>query len=505
MARRALVTSLAPALLALLLTAGNVGAQVVQGRVTDDLGASVATALVTLEDEGGVTVRAVLSTAAGDYSIPAGRPGRFRIRVERLGLSPFTTPSFELLVGETRVLPITVPPAPVVLAEIAVAGASRCEVRQEDAEMIARLRDGAGRALREAPPLDPEAVFPELTAVRYRRELDRSGEKQTELIERNDYSLGAFLPFTSRAENQLIWGGFTALSEEDRRFSYYAPPIEMIFSDPFLDLTCFTRIVEEEGNVGITFAPVEGMTVIGIGGTIWLDPATLRPRLLTYEYYDPVDEEPNGVSGEVELDSLPDGTPLLARWWIRIPSELELPPENVPNGRATSLALTEDGGILLRADGTPFGNGGEILLEMDPEPVEGEGRAAPERTALSRSLVMRAVPEESYTRAAPVILASLTSVTTLEMDLLYSTVPNLRELLRLRFPGVLEDGERLRSAPGCGAPLFVVDHVPTSAQLAWGLPGTTIARVEVHRHGAELALYGFQGSCGVIEVWTRRQ
>jgi hypothetical protein len=103
-----------------------------------------------------------------------------------------------------------------------------------------------------------------------------------------------------------------------------------------------------------------------------------------------------------------------------------------------------------------------------------------------------------------VILASLTSLTTLEMDRLYSTVPNVLELLRIRFSSVLEDGQRLRSAPGCGPPHFVVDRIPTPAQVAWDLPGNTVSHIEVHRYGAILALYGFQGSCGVVEVWTRR-
>jgi hypothetical protein len=118
---------------------------------------------------------------------------------------------------------------------------------------------------------------------------------------------------------------------------------------------------------------------------------------------------------------------------------------------------------------------------------------------------MRTIPREAYTRAEPVILASMSSLTTLEMDRFYSTVPTVLELLRLRFPSVLEDGQRLRSASGgCGPPHFVVDRVPTPAQIAWEMPGSMIERVEVHRHGAMLALYGFQGSCGVVEVWTRR-
>jgi len=492
-------------LMALLLLAEGVEGQHVQGRIQDDLGQWVATALVTLEEEGGITVRAVVSTSEGDYSIPAGRSGRFRIRVERLGLTPFTTPTFELHVGETRTLPITVPPAPVVLGGIDVEGESRCEVRPEDARLIARLRDEAGRVFRDAPPLDPGAVLSGFRAIHYRRELDPSGETQLAVERRDEYALGSFLPFAPRAENQLLWGGFTALAEEDRQFSFYAPPVEMIFSEPFLDRTCFTRIVEREGRVGIVFAPLEGMTVMGIGGTIWLDPETLQARLLSYEYYDPVGEKPNGGSGEVELVTLPDGTFLLARWWIRLPSELELPPENVMNGRARALALAEEGGLLVDREGVPIGGGSAILAAIGPDPRLAEEGDQPLLTLLPRSLVMRTIPNEAYIRAEPVILASMTSLTALEMDRFYSTVPTVLELLRLRYSSVLEDGQRLRStSERCGPPHFVVDGVPTPAQSAWDLPGYIVSRVEVHRHGAMLAMYGFQGSCGVVELWTRR-
>lgn len=487
------------------------GAQVVQGRVVDTSGQPVAVALVTLVDEQGTDVRSVVTTPEGTFVINAGAPGIYQIRVDRIGLASHTTPAFQLDAGEQEWIEITVPTSPVVLEGVEADIGGRCDVRPRDRQVIARLWEDARRAVSDVPPVDPARDLAGLVAVHYLREVSPDGRVQTAVNGRREFDASSRVPFGAIADLILMRDGFM-LSRANGDLAFYGPAPGFPLLEEFLDIHCFDAIEEGAGTIGLRFRPVDEVGRVTIGGTLWLEVESLEPAALDFEYYDPVSGRPNGGSGHIEYVRMPSGARMISRWWIRTPSHIELPPENVERGSVRTLALSEEGGIVLGPDRKPIGNDDGVLFDVTRATIEGELAETFARTTLyaigaSTSMFMRATPRERYSVAAPVIRASLSTLTLEEIERDFGTVAKLSTMLQERFPSLMVDEEGnvfLRAYyPACSPPLFVVNGTPTDAATALALNPRDVARVDVLRRGAETAIYGFRGSCGVIEIRTR--
>ena len=87
----------------LWLTAGHVGAQAVRGTLTDtDVRSTVAGALVVLEDEAGAEHVFGIADADGGFTLRSNSPGRYRLRVDRVGYESLWTGAFDLGVNDVR-------------------------------------------------------------------------------------------------------------------------------------------------------------------------------------------------------------------------------------------------------------------------------------------------------------------------------------------------------------------------------------------------------------------
>jgi hypothetical protein len=376
-----------PRLRALLLLLGAAAipgaahAQTIQGRVVDSSGQPVSVALLTVLDASGAAVRTGLSGDGGAFSISTGRPGRFTIRVERIGFETYTSPPVELAADERRTITIPVAAAPVVLAAVRAEGTRRCLTRPRDGGAIARLWDEARKALEIAAAAERGGAVP-IGGVRYVRELDASGRRQIAVQRRSNFTTTG-IPFDAVPLQTLSAVGF-AVADDDRSTTYFGPSAAVLLSDPFLDRHCFTRIVEDRaspGRVGLGFEPVRGSPTVGLAGTMWLDRQSAELHAVEYEYRAPAPGSLDGASGRIDFARLPNGLPYVSRWWIRMPLIMEQ--ARGREGRPRVIAQLEEGGIVLDARGTPVNAGDDVLAALNAALEEDErfvvravGRAA---------------------------------------------------------------------------------------------------------------------------------
>jgi hypothetical protein len=120
------------AILAGVLAPGAARAQVVQGRITDEMGERpLAAAEVSLLDEEGRPVAVTLSDSAGWYRIGPREPGIYSVQVDLLGYQRLVTPLLALEGERTVNADFEVPAAPIELEGLRVEAEALERLRQE--------------------------------------------------------------------------------------------------------------------------------------------------------------------------------------------------------------------------------------------------------------------------------------------------------------------------------------------------------------------------------------
>lgn len=344
----------------LLALAFPLAAQVVRGAVSEaGSGTPLAGAMVVLFDADGDRVDRVLTDASGGFSTEADRPGRYYVRVDRIGYASLTTDPFDVPVAGTFQR-IAVPIRPIRLRGLDVAGTRRCEVRPEEGRVTARVWEEARKALQAAAWTQSTGVY-RYTLLHFVRDLDRSGDEVLE--ERQSFKRGSSkAPFVSLPGSELVARGFVQ-EEPDSGTIYYAPDAEAFLSDAFLDTHCMGARRGDAGSIGLVFEPVEGRTLPDIEGVLWLDEETAQLDRLEFSYVNVSRSREIGEpGGQVTFTRLPDGTWIVREWWIRMPMM-----ETVGRRRLRRRGYREQGGVAWRV----ANRAGEIVLESSTATITG--------------------------------------------------------------------------------------------------------------------------------------
>ena len=354
--------------LAFFVAAARASAQSVLVTALDDATSTpIFGALAYLTDERGRTVKNLLTDERGRALFVGIAPGRYRLRVEMIGMSTAESEAFPVAEGETLTRELRLGASAIVLEDISVeAEGARCRLRAEQGYAVAQLWEEARKALTAAAFTDSEQIYRYRTMI-YERELGRDRSIQSEEQRRS----GGYLrtPFESRPAEDLMENGFVQSSPEGDL--YYAPDATVLLSDAFLDTHCF-RLQgtddEDEALVGLAFEPVDGRRrTPDIGGTLWLErgSAELRSLEFTYRNLDPAISTPD-VGGRVQFRRLPNGTWIIPEWRIRMPNvgqtrDLQGRGQLVVNG------YREVGGIVQQVQES----GGRTVLEAETATIEG--------------------------------------------------------------------------------------------------------------------------------------
>lgn len=132
-----------------LLTLEPLQAQQLRGRVTDaDTRAPIGSAQVELLDKSPKPLATVLTDQSGGFMIVGPRPGRFRVRITRLGYQESIVPDIELLGGETVDAELSIAAAAIPLEPLRIVARGRTvSVYLERSGFYEREQHGVGSFL----------------------------------------------------------------------------------------------------------------------------------------------------------------------------------------------------------------------------------------------------------------------------------------------------------------------------------------------------------------------
>ena len=154
-----------------VLSAARTGAQDVSGTLVDGGGAPVGAAVVVLVDSAGGRTSPVLTDAAGGFRLRAARPGRYRVRAERVGFATTFSAPLLLTAGQPASVRLVASSTPITLEGITVRAGNRCRIGDGSERGTAVLWEEARKALTAAEQAEAARAL-HYEFVSYHRELE---------------------------------------------------------------------------------------------------------------------------------------------------------------------------------------------------------------------------------------------------------------------------------------------------------------------------------------------
>lgn len=359
-----------PLLLMLAALAAPAAAQQVDVQLREEGSrAPIIGAIVRLlgEADNGVLAQG-LSNEGGRITLRAPAPGRYRLKVDRIGWVGLITPPFSLAAGERF-------PAEVVLADIRmdlptieVQGENVCGRRFDGDTEAANLWQEIDRALTATVISQREAGVP-LHLREFYRELRLNGRVEREWFTRSAIMRGAV--YQTLPPPLLATEGFVLVDNQSDSTIYAVPDAALLVSPEFTETHCFRTVRERDGRVGLYFEPVPRRQVTDIQGTIWLDPHTHELQNLEYTYtgLQPLPQRVE-LGGRVAFTRLHSGRWIVSDWWVRTPVV-----DVVESRRTVRVGGSIGGGLQARPAMTVerltgyVELGGQVTIATDPSAI----------------------------------------------------------------------------------------------------------------------------------------
>ncbi len=300
---------------------GSAEAQMVRGQVIDQVsGFPVAGALVVAETSGGARLAGSLTDEEGRFTFDPEHLGEFLILVERIGYLSSRSEKLRSLPDDSLDLSLEIAPSPIQLSEMEIRGEQVCRLRPEEGLAVARVWEEARKAL-AIQEWSEDADTHSFRVGRFENRLSGRGR----LISSETWEEeGVFnrVPFRSLPVAALQKEGFVQQTAAEGT-EFFAPDANVLLSDEFLDTHCFRLNSEREleGVLGVSFEPIGRTTGIDIVGVLWVERGSSRLQSVDFSY------EPNYWTrrefsgGSVDFHQLPNGSWVVERWVIRMPTE----------------------------------------------------------------------------------------------------------------------------------------------------------------------------------------
>jgi hypothetical protein len=305
--------------LALSAAATPCGGQAIRVRATERGTGRVAVgALASLRDSTGRTLIQGLTDQRGVIILAAPSPGRFTLRIDRIGYAGLTLGPIGLVSRDTASIDAVVPDVRVGLPELTVQSTNpvECELQASAGAVVSMLWDEARKALASSEA--PQSRLHPLEIARYDRRFGPDGSIVEESSRRHKGETPA--PFIAVAPARLARNGF-----HQRRGSnhiFHAPDARVLLSDEFLAQHCFAPAPGPVGSglVGLRFAPTRRhRNRVDVTGTLWLDQRTAELRHLEFVHTNVDRRLRSGAeNGLIEFARLPSGEWIVARWRLRV-------------------------------------------------------------------------------------------------------------------------------------------------------------------------------------------
>ncbi len=283
-------------------------------RLTGEPNGSLGGALVALVDSANVVRAESLSNDRGFVTLRA-MPGRFRVRVRRIGYKPFLSDPVRIPRSSELVLPLR--SDRVVLATIVVSAKAECGTVGADAATLAEVWDEIAKALRASQLTAADLSSIGRSAV-YDREIDSRGVvivADTSII---PASRGR--PFGAIDPASLVKDGYVR-GNEAKGWHYFGPDEAVLLSRGFAETHCF-RVVRDKqrvGQIGVAFEPIPRRRLPDISGTVWLDEQSSELREITFLYVNEDVVSRFRPGGFTRFRRMPSGTWIVNEWRLRMP------------------------------------------------------------------------------------------------------------------------------------------------------------------------------------------
>ena len=302
------------------LSAGALGAQEIRGTLVEEpTGRLLPDAVIQLLAGQDSVAASVVSLVSGRFTLRPRKAGRYRIRVLRIGHSPWLSSPLDLTAGQVRDTTIQIPPQPVVLADIVVTATTKCQASLSGDDRMALLFDQARTAMALAQGDSSGGL--EFRGSTVQRIYNSTGylwqELKWPLFSRGDW------PVESQSPDSLFQFGFVQPRDPAQGPVYFGPDVPVFFSNAFLTSHCFRLVRAPKGAEdwsGLAFEPVRQRDLPDIEGVLWLDRTTGSLSRLVFRYTRLWDWVPKrSVGGEVQFGRLAGGRPVVTGWLLRAP------------------------------------------------------------------------------------------------------------------------------------------------------------------------------------------
>jgi hypothetical protein len=354
-----------------LVCSGPLGlqAQRLTGTVSD-AGVRVPGAVVMLVSPTGDVAARTITREGGAFSLTAGGPGRYSVRVLRIGFRPTVAGPFDLVAGGTRTVDVPLTGRIVTLPEVRVTDRSECRLRPDSQAVAFQLWDEARKSLLAAALSSSRTYGVRIT--RSDRTLDRDGRRVVSDSTTTREGMSAN-PIVSLPPDSLLKVGYVS-QDKSGGTTYWGPDAAVLLDDSFAGTHCIrTQAAPADsgalrGVVGVAFEPRRRDDKSDIQGVLWLDQETAELRMLDYSYVNvPPAVTRGGAGGHVEFLRLPDGGWTVSRWSMRFPvvaTRLEHEQSTIPGVPSTTRPVYEIVGFRLSAgDLLELRRGGDVLWE----------------------------------------------------------------------------------------------------------------------------------------------
>ena len=292
-------------------------AQTVGGVAVDGSDRPVPGVVVLLLDTAARVAARSLTNERGEFRVTAARPGTYWLRTLRIGYRPTLTGPRAIASGADIAVRVVLSGLPITLDTVHTVARNVCRAFTDSASLTYVVWEQIRAALMAAE-LTATSRTIMATTVGYERTLDPDRNR----VIRQTASVAS--GYVTRAwrtvpPDSLRRAGFV-VTYPDNTVVYYAPGLDMLLSEGFVEDHCFRLTTGRDGTAGIAFEPTpERKRVAEIRGTLWLDRSSSELRRLEFRYANLRPEQEERSGGELEFTRLRDGKWVIARWNIRMP------------------------------------------------------------------------------------------------------------------------------------------------------------------------------------------
>lgn len=327
-------------------------AQTVRGAIVDPNGSPVPGVVLLLVDAASRVAARALSSERGDFRLSAPSAGSYRIRAIRIGFRPVMSDPINLQLGDEVSKRLMLSALPVALDTVHAIDRNVCRAFTDSGAATYAVWEQIRTAL-TAAELTAASRTIAATTVAYERALDPGPGRTGGHVLRQQASVAtAYVTQAWRTPgpDSLRRVGYV-VTERDNSTVYYAPGLDMLLSNYFVEDHCFRLTNDRNRNalVGLVFEPTPQRKkgAPEIRGTLWVDRASSELRRLDFRYVNLSREQEEQAGGELEFARMRDGAWAISKWNIRMP----LIVEQVQPGPGTEIRVSE-----LRV------GGGELVL-----------------------------------------------------------------------------------------------------------------------------------------------